>query len=247
MKKLLNFRVLTMLLAIFFALSATDVSAQRRTIRRKPVIRKTTIKRTVVTRPAVKLYTVGRGQTFRVRMNETINSKTARVGDRFTTTVTEPVYSDTGVIVIPVGSTVTGRVDSVKSARNGGNTGSIDASFIEVRLPNGTRRAINGSLTDLDSKNATSDTEGTATGKNMGHRKIIFLGGGAGGGAILGGLIGGGKGALIGGILGGLGGFAGEKLTKGKEAEVMSGTEFGIYLNQSISMPKFAEAGEFNN
>ena len=36
-------------------------------------------------------------------------------------------------------------------------------------------------------------------------------------------------------------------LTKGKEAEVMSGTEFGVYLNQSISMPKFAEVGDVNN
>ncbi len=250
MKKLFNFKVLTALLAVLFAFGVTNVSAQRRTVKRKPVVRRTTVRKTTTTvarRPAVPLYTVQRGQTFRVRMNETINSKTARIGDRFTTTVTEPVYSDTGVIVIPVGSTVTGRVDSVKSAGKGGNQGSIDASFVEVRLPNGTRRAINGSLTDLNDKNAVSDNEGSATGKNIGHRKIVFIGGGAGGGAILGGLIGGGKGALIGGILGGLGGFAGEKLTKGGEAEVRSGTEFGVYLNQSISMPKFAEADGYNN
>ena len=161
--------------------------------------------------------------------------------------MTEPVYSDTGVIVIPVGSTVTGRVDSVRPAKKGGDPGSIDASFVEVKLPNGTRRVINGSLTDLSSKNAKSDNEGTASGDKMSHRKIIFIGGGAGGGAILGGLVGGGKGALIGGILGGLGGFAGEKLTKGEAAEVRSGTEFGVYLNQPISMPKFAEAGEVIN
>jgi hypothetical protein len=36
-------------------------------------------------------------------------------------------------------------------------------------------------------------------------------------------------------------------LTKGEEAEVRSGTEFGIYLNQSISMPKFAEVGDIND
>ena len=242
MKTLFNFRVLTALLAMLFALGTTaGISAQTRTVKRKPVIRRTTVRRATPTavKPTVKLYSVQRGQTFRVRMNETINSKTARVGDRFTTTVTEPVYSDTGVIVIPVGSTVVGRIDSVKPAKNGGDPGSIDASFVEVKLPNGTRRAINGSLTDLNSKNATSDVEGTAKGNNISHRKVVFIGGGAGGGAILGGLVGGGKGALIGGILGGLGGFAGEKLTKGKEAEVVSGTEFGVYLNRAISMPKF--------
>jgi hypothetical protein len=246
MKTLFNFKILTALLAMFFAFGATDVLAQRRTVKRKPVVRKTTVKRTIVTRPAVRLYTVQRGQTFRVRMNETISSKTARVSDRFTATVTEPVYSDTGVIVIPVGSTVTGRVDSVRAAKKGGDPGSIDASFVEVRLPNGTRRAINGSLTDLNTKQAKSDAEGSASGDDRKNDKLIFVGGGAAGGAILGGAIGGGKGALIGGILGGLGGLAGERFTKGEEAEVRSGTEFGIYLNQSISMPKFAEVGNVN-
>ncbi len=247
MKTLFNFKVLTAILAIFFAFSATDVLAQRRTVKRKPVIRKTTVKRTTaVRRPAIRLYMVQRGQTLRVRMNETISSRTARVNDRFTATITEPVYSDTGVIVIPVGSTVTGRVDSVRQAKKGGDPGSIDASFVEVRLPNGTRRAINGSLTNLSTKQAKSDAEGTASGDDRKNDKLIFIGGGAAGGAILGGAIGGGKGALIGGILGGLGGLAGERFTKGEEAEVRSGTEFGIYLNQSISMPKFAEASNVN-
>ncbi|MCA1624778.1 MAG: hypothetical protein LC768_00990 [Acidobacteria bacterium] len=241
MKNSLNFKFLTAILAMVFVFSATDVFAQRRPVKRKPVIRKTTVKRTIVTRPTVRLYTVEDGQTLRVRMNDTISSKTARSGDRFTATVTEPVYSNTGVIVIPTGSTVTGRVDSARAAKKGGDPGTIDVSFVEVRLPNGTRRAINGSLTDLQTKDAKSDPEGTASGDKMKNRKIIFIGGGAGGGAILGGLIGGGKGALIGGILGGLGGLAGERFTKGEDAEVKSGTEFGVILNQSISMPKFEE------
>ena len=239
MKKLYNLKFLVAILAAFLAFGTVDGVAQRR----KPVIRKktTTVRRTTVVRPTVKLYTVQKGERFRVRMNETISSKTARVGDRFTATVTEPVYSSTGVVVIPTGSTVTGRVDSVKPAKKGGDPGSISASFVEVKLPNGTRRAINGSLTDLDTKKAKSDNEGTASGDDRKNDKLIFIGGGAAGGAVLGGAIGGGKGALIGGILGGLGGLAGERFTKGEDAEVKSGTEFGIYLNQSISLPKFNE------
>ena len=73
------------------------------------------------------------------------------------------------------------------------------------------------------------------------HRNRINMGIGTAGGAIIGGLIGGGKGALIGGILGAGGGFLGEKLTKGPEAEVKSGTEFGVYMNQAISLPRFVE------
>ncbi len=241
MKNFMNIRFWAAILAVLFVFGTIEGLAQRR----KPAIRgtavkKTTVKKVTVVKPA--LYTVGKGQRIRVRMNELISSKTARVGDNFTTTVTEPVYSTTGVVVIPVGSTVVGRVDSVQKAKKGGDPGAIDVSFVEVKLPNGTRRAINGSLTDLSSDDAKSDNEGRASGDDRKNDKLIFIGGGAAGGAILGAAVGGGKGALIGGILGGLGGLAGERLTKGEEAEVKSGTEFGIYLNQSISLPKFAEA-----
>ena len=61
----------------------------------------------------------------------------------------------------------------------------------------------------------------------MNNRKLIFIGGGGAGGAILGAAIGGGKGALIGGILGAGGGFLGEKFTKGPEAEGQVG--YGIW------------------
>lgn len=236
-----NFRFLIAILAMFFVFGTVDSFAQKR----KPTVRrKTTV---IVKKPVNKLYTVNSGQRFRVRMNETLSSKTAKIGDTFTTTVTEPVYSDNGVIVIPIGSTVIGRVDSVKPATKGGNPGSIDVSFVEVKLPNGVRRAINGSLTDLSSDSAKSDAEGTASGDRTKNRKLIFIGGGGAGGAIIGGIAGGGKGALIGGLIGAGAGLLGERLTKGEEAEVKSGTEFGIYLNRAISLPKFAESNFSNN
>ena len=237
MKKTFNFKSLTAILAILLAFGAADVMAQKK----KPVLRKKTIVRKTTVKPAVKLYTVSTGTTFRVRMNNSISSKTARVGDTFTTTVTEPVYSNTGQIVIPIGSTVTGRVDSVIPAKKGGNPGQIGVRFTSVRMPSGSSRSINGSLTDLDSKTAKSDNESMASGDKMKYRKPIFIGGGGAGGAIIGAAVGGGKGALIGGILGAAGGFLGERFTKGEEAQVKSGTEFGVYLNQTISMPQWKE------
>lgn len=237
MKKMFNFKSLTAILAMLLAFGAADVLAQKK----KPVIRKKTTVRKTVVKPTARLYTVSTGTVFRVRMNNSISSKTARVGDTFTTTVTEPVYSSTGVVVIPTGSTVTGRVDSVIPAKKGGNPGQISVRFTSVRLPTGRLRAINGDLTDLDSKSAKSDNESVASGDKMKNRKIIFIGGGGAGGAVLGAAIGGGKGALIGGLLGAGAGFLGEKFTKGEDAQVKSGTEFGIYLNQAISMPKWSE------
>lgn len=237
MKNLSKFRSLAAVLALLVMLGAIDAAAQTR---RRPALRRSTaVRRT--TRPLIKQYMVAGGQILRARINNTLNSKTSRVGDTFTATVTEPVYSDSGVMVIPSGSTLTGRVSSVQAAQNGGKSGSIDLYFNSLKTPNGTRRVINGSLTDLDAKNAKSDSEGTASGGRMNHRKLIFIGGGGAGGAVLGGAIGGGKGALIGGLLGAGGGFLGDRLTKGANAEVRSGTEFGVYLNQAISLPKFVE------
>lgn len=232
--KIHNTKGLILFLVLLMLAGTADTFAQKR----KPVIRKkTTVKRVVTP----KLYSVDAGTRLHARMNDTLNSKTARVGERFTATVTDPVYSSNGVLVIPSGSTLTGRVNAATPAAKGGKPGTIDVSFVELRTPNGTRRVINGTLTDLNTDDAKSDTEGTATGDRMKHRKLIFIGGGAGGGAILGAAIGGGKGALIGGLLGAGGGFLGEKLTKGENAEVRSGTEFGVYLNQRISLPRFAE------
>lgn len=235
MKRLSKISILAVLLSLV-TFSAADLAAQTR---KRPVIRKkAAVKRTV---PAVKLYPVARGERLRVRMNSTLSSKTARVGDTFTANVTESVYSTNGVVVIPEGSRLTGRVDAVVAARKGGKPGTIDASFTQLRLPNGVTRRINGSLTDLYSDDAKSDAEGTASGDRMKHRKIIFIGGGGAGGAVLGGAVGGGKGALIGGIIGAGAGLLGERMTKGEDAEVRSGTEFGVILNQAISLPRFAE------
>ncbi len=233
MKKQFNLRVLTALLGAATLIGTTI-----------PTVSASAAPNGVYSSSAAQTYRVERGTSFRARMNGTISSRSARVGDRFTATITEPVYAGNGAIVIPVGSIVNGRVDTVTTAKKGGDPGQIGVSFVSVRLPNGTTRNINGSLTDLNTKSAKSDNESAATGDDRKNDKLIFIGGGAGGGAILGGLIGGGKGAAIGAILGGLGGLAGERLTKGEDAEVKSGTEFGVYLNQAVSLPRFSERSE---
>jgi hypothetical protein len=235
-KRILMIRNFTLLFLMVLVAGSFESFAQAR----KPVLRKkTTVRRTTV--PAARLFTVPAGTHFRARINESLSSKTAHIGQTFTANVMEPVYSNTGAILIPEGSVVTGRVDTVTPAAKGGKPGSIDVSFRRLRTPNGTSRVINGMMTDVDADKVKTDNEGTVSASKMKHRKLIFIGGGGAGGAVLGAAIGGGKGALIGGLLGAGGGFLGDRFTKGPEAEVKVGTEFGVYLNQSISLPKFAE------
>ena len=238
MKKILNFALMSMVMSAFMVSLADDASAQTR--KRRPVIRKAAVTKRAA--PAPRLFTVAAGKRIRVRMNDELSSETARVGDRFTVTVREPVYSTTGAVVIPEGTELIGRVDSVTRAQKKGRPGALDVSFVQVALPNGTKRAISGSLSELRADDAKSDNEGTARGDRMKNRKLSWYGGGAAGGAILGAAVGGGKGALIGALLGAGGGFLGERYTKGGEARVESGTEFTVYLNRAISLPRFAEA-----
>lgn len=190
-------------------------------------------------KPRIKYYRVNTNQTFHVRLNEKLKSGESRVGDTFTTTVVDPVYSSNGIELVPSGSIITGRVIAAQKAEKDGDPGSLTVGFYNLRLPNGRAVALNGSLTDLESGNTSSDNEGTASAKKTSNRNVKFIGGGAGGGAVIGALAGGGKGAAIGAGVGAGVGFLAKKLMKGKEAEVKSGTEFGVILNRPISLPAY--------
>jgi hypothetical protein len=221
-------------LALVAGTTLPAAAQQRRTQRRT---HRRTITRTATT-PPVRYYTLAANQTIRVRMDSELNSRTARIGDRFSTSVTEPVYGADGVEVIPVGSKVWGRVNSVHQA--GRHTaGNIGVSFYQVELPSRARYPINGSLTTLQTDQVNADNESTVKGRSNRKRDVVFIGGGAATGALIGAIAGGGKGAGIGALIGGGLGTVGRVMEKEQEAEVKSGTEFGVILNQSARLPEY--------
>lgn len=187
----------------------------------------------------VPYYSIYSNQVMHVRLNDELNSEKARVGDTFTTTLVDPVYSKNGVLLAPQGSTVSGQVTNVVRAQKNGKPATLDVLFTSLRLPNGVRRSLNGSLTELDSSSGTSDNEGTVTAKKTSHRKAKFIGGGAAGGAVIGAIAGGGKGLAIGAGVGALTGAITGRVKKGHEVKVKSGTEFGVILNRSFSLPEY--------
>ncbi|MEP6570492.1 MAG: hypothetical protein ABJC10_12025 [Acidobacteriota bacterium] len=238
MKMKMNGKLVTRTLILFFLVTIVtgavfDASGQARRRRRG---RRTAAR--VVT-PPVQYYTVPADTVIRVRLNESLNSGTARVGDKFSANVVEPVYGGTGVEVVPVGSKVWGRVTQVNRAQKR-SPGNITVSFNSISMPSGRTAVINGSLSSLEADNVNADNEGTVKGRSNRNRDAVFIGGGVGAGAIIGGIAGGGKGAVIGGILGGALGTGARVLEKEKEAEVKSGTEFGVILNRSVSLPASA-------
>jgi len=230
-------KTLTSVLILVVLLAATVVPAFAQT-RRKPSLRRSAPVRRVV-QPVVQApayYNVNAGQVIRVRMNQTITSETARVGDQFTTTVMVPVHAS-GVEVIPAGSEVIGRVVNVNRASRKSKAGTIGVHFVSLRLPTGIARAVNGDLTDITTSDVTADNESEVSGRSAMKRNVVFIGGGAATGALIGAIAGGGKGAGIGAGVGAGLGVAGAFFSKGHEAVVKSGTEFGVVLNQTLLLP----------
>lgn len=226
------------LFVLFAFLASVVAPTSGQTSRRRPRIRRYSrpAVKVVKPRPEIIYYNVNSGQVIRVRMNQAITSETARVGDQFTTTVVDPVYAG-GVEVIPAGSSITGRVTNVARASRKSQAGTIGVHFVSMRIPTGIARAINGDLTDLSTENVKADNEGEVSGGSAVKRNVVFIGGGAATGALIGAIAGGGKGAGIGAGIGAGVGVAGAIFSKGHEAVVKSGTEFGVVLNQNLSLP----------
>lgn len=171
-------------------------------------------------------YTLPANTVIRLRLEEKLSSKDAKVGQPFTSTVVTPVYVR-GVEVIPAGSTVTGSVTHVERAGRKSEAGSLNVTFTSLKLPNGVRRSISGSL----ATSASADNEGEVKGKSSRARNARFIGGGM----VVGGLISGGSGVVTGGLIGAARGM----IRKGEEAEVKPGTEFNIILNRSVSLSAY--------
>ena len=226
-QKLTRARLLTTSILVFALLLVTPVVSSGQ--------KKSKSKRTY--------YSVPVNSTLRVRLNHDLGSEKARIGDTFTTTLVDPLYSSGGLVLAPQGSIVTGTVTYVQRAQKKGKPATMDVQFVSLKLPNGYARQINGSLTELTSSSgSTSDNEGTITAKKTSHRKAKFIGGGAAGGAVIGAIAGGGKGLAIGAGVGALAGGITGRVKKGSEVKVSSGTEFGVILNQAISLPRYAGA-----
>ena len=161
------------------------------------------------------------GTDLRVRLNETLSSETARVGDRFTATVLSPSRYEE--------ATVTGRVSSIsKSGKVKGRT-SMNLAFDRIQLMDGRSGTMRGQVIRVYESNSESaskvDEEGAVESGKRGEEMMMRGGIGAAAGAVIGGLLGGGKGAAVGLIVGGAAGAGSVAITDSKKLELESGTE----------------------
>jgi hypothetical protein len=165
--------------------------------------------------------TIPAGTILTVRLGQSLSTKTARAGDTFTGTIAEPVSAD-GKVVIPSGADASGTVTDSKAMGHfkGGALLSIVLNSVTV----------NGQSIPVETS-ANSHSE-----KGKGKRSAIAIGGGAGLGALIGGLAGGGKGAAIGAAAGAGAGTAGAAFTGNKEIELPAESAVSFKLLQAVTV-----------
>ncbi len=159
------------------------------------------------------------GTLIRVRLDQDLGSKISRPGDNFGATVAEDVQVN-GQTVIQRGARAEGTVIDAKALGKfkGG-------AYLAIRLE---RVHTNWGSYPV----ATSSIDRAEKGK--GKRSAAFIGGGAGVGALIGGLAGGGKGVAIGALAGGGAGAAGGAFTGNKQIFLPAETLLTFHLEHPV-------------
>src|ERR1700732_1762787 len=142
------------------------------------------------------------GTAVKMKLETTLATFSSKAGDPFSARVTAPVVVD-GKTVIPIGTTVEGRVTKTNEPRRVAGKPTIGIFPENMILPNGDKFVLNASLVDTNARRGTDvNTEGQFKGAGHDGKDLTEIGMGTGGGMLVGGLAGGGKGFLIGGAVG---------------------------------------------
>jgi hypothetical protein len=171
--------------------------------------------------PTFRNITIPSGTVIPVRITQTLDSATTKLGDKFTGVLATDIVID-GLTAIRQGTPVTGNVtDAQEAAHYKGS------SLLSIQLSSINRRG--GRLP------VTSDPY-TVQGKGRGKNTAEKVGGGAALGAILGGIFGGGKGAAIGAAAGGGVGAGANTITKGEQVQIPSESLIRFHLTNSLAL-----------
>jgi hypothetical protein len=155
-----------------------------------------------------------------VRLDEAIDTRRNRAGDRFTATLYEPLVSGDRVVV-PKGTRFSGHVTEAKSS--GRFRG----------------RAVLGlSLDSMDLNGRTFEINSAASRVSRGHKKRnwAWIGGTSGGGALIGAAAGGGPAALIGAGAGAAAGTVGAAFTGKRQIDLPVESRVTFILRSGVNI-----------
>jgi hypothetical protein len=128
-----------------------------------------------------------------------------------------------GQTLAPTGTRVSGVVTAAKKAGKFKGAATLDLTLRSITVRSTVYKI---STLSLDQ-----------TSKGKGKRTAAMVGGGAGGGALIGGLAGGGKGAAIGALVGGAAGTAGAGMTGDRNITLPAESAIGFQLRKAVTIP----------
>ncbi len=167
--------------------------------------------------------TVPEGTELTVVLDQSLSTAENRPGDMFQASVSVPIAID-GETVIPKNARVKGHVVDAQASGRLSGIARLVLTLDSVEV-------------DGESSAIATDDEGRI-GKNHNKRNGILIGGGAGLGALIGGIAGGGKGVLIGGAAGAGAGTAGAAYTGKKDIRVPAETRLTYRLARSATISR---------
>jgi len=171
--------------------------------------------------PAAQPLIVPAGTVLTVRLGQAVGSKISQTGESFSATLATPLEV-AGKTVIPAGASASGVVADAKPLGRFKGGASLQLKLTSITV-NAVEHAIE-----------TSSVARTAKGK--GKRSATMIGGGAGLGALIGGLAGGGKGAAIGAVAGAGAGTAGTAFTGNKDVVLPAESALSFKLEQPLEI-----------
>jgi hypothetical protein len=177
------------------------------------------VTRPTATNAATTGWTIPTGSQIVIRMIDSVNSETNKVGDQFIAVIDEAVYQG-GVEVIPRGSDVRGRIANINEAGRVAGAAQLGLELTQV-IVNGIPYSV-------------TTSEYQEAGEGRGSQTAKRAAAGAGVGAIIGAIAGGKKGAAIGAGVGGGGATAVQVMTKGEKLNIPSETKLEFTLRAPL-------------
>ena len=162
------------------------------------------------------------GTVLEVELLDSLSSRHNRVGDTFTTRVARDLYTADGVLAVPAGSEILGRVVEVRPLRRVGGQASLGLELTHLVLSSGVTTEIRASFTELG-RNKKSD-----------KKKILAA---AAAGAILGQILGDRSSSTrIGAAVGAAAGTAVVASAKGQNVEIPAGEIIALRLEEVVTV-----------
>jgi hypothetical protein len=179
--------------------------------------------------PRTVTLSVPSGTTLAIRMNDELSTERSQAGDAFTATLTAPLVDAAGIVLVPAGATVRGRVTAVAPSTRVGQTATMNLAFESISF-GGQSHPLHATVERADVQQKTRTSTAEQAGK---------IAAGAAAGAILGQVIGRDRSSTIRGAA--VGAAAGTAIAMGTadvDAVLPAGAEVVIRLDQPIQVTR---------